>query len=375
MSSDALRYFLFPQTIACERNLRLFARLFPAFTLLRVLRLPCLPDWGGDPLRTWPAITNAELLEAVRGSYRAYQDYAALHGEESGLAAISHERIAGELEESRFRIQSILRGREAATSPQEDAGRMLVEAAVFLEMARDLDERQMELEAGISQVDRLEHEFREILGISGEEELQEIVETVTPPLVPSEMASFRLPLRMAYWLRLFHGNLPEGFPIFVTESKDVPEEALDALNREFKREQRAFELLQVELGSIPPTGHTGPTHKGGLDSPYRPHDPAAAFSRVLEDFLRNPQEAPVKENVQSAWHDLTEAAFGKETDGPGEFHEGRLFSWVLVAGATVGDLWRSLDHPGTSALSATAAPHPAPLAFLVAGRLEVHDTI
>ena len=167
MINKSLRYFLFPQTVLSERDFCLFSYLVPELHMLQILRPPAIPEWGTRQFSDWPAITDQGMIEAVRGSLRSYQDFAAIHGEETGLASISHEHIAGEYSESRLQIQTDLRKKE--TPAAELSRAMLTEASVFLEMARDLDEREIELETGIALVDRLESEFREILGISSDQ--------------------------------------------------------------------------------------------------------------------------------------------------------------------------------------------------------------
>ncbi len=110
----------------------------------------------------------------------------------------------------------------------DDSEKALLEAAIFLEMARDLEEKEIELEAGFNQISSLEGAFREVLGISDEEELADAIETLSPPL-RSEKAylSFMLPKRIESWLRLFSNNLPEACPTLVTTSEQVLEELFE----------------------------------------------------------------------------------------------------------------------------------------------------
>lgn len=363
MNVEALRYFLFPQTILSERDFRFLSHILPALSLLQALRAPVLPKWGRHTFAAWPAITDHELLNAVQASYRAYQNYAALHGEESGLAAISHEAAAGDYAESRFRIQGMLRGREASATA--DATTMLVEAAVFLEMARDLDEREIELENGIAEVDHLEHEFREILGISSEEELKDVIETVTPPLVSAGGPAFRLARRMAFWLRLFHARQAADLPILVTTSVEVLEEAVESISREFAQQHREFNILQGEECDIPV-----PASSELRDSPG-PKDSNAVsgsfftFSQALADFLEGPRDASAREKLTAAWASLMKEVSAGGESAPPASQKLRKLSWALLEGAAVGDLWKSMDHNGVGTLAAILSPRSAPLFFLI----------
>lgn len=370
MVDQRLRYFLFPQTVLSEKDFRFFSYLFPELHLLQILRPPAVPEWGTRQFSGWPAITDHELLDAIRGTLEAFREFAALHGEGSGLASISHEYIAAEYSESRFQIGADLRKKHPATS--EVPLEVPMEASLFLEMARDLDEREMEMETGIAQVDRLESEFREILGIASEEELEDVVETVTPPLVAESDISYGLPKRMAFWLRLLHySKSVGGSPVLVVNSSEVIEEALESLSRwlslqgkELHPERHVLCRVPVplvqRLRNGPPVESAGP--------PLMARD---GIVRLLPGRSETPADPLHQSHMDAAEKACAEWLSDLGVGSGGDASDDLELFLVNFRGATATDLWKSLDRDGHQRMQWTESGHPEPLMFaVVAGKQE-----
>ncbi len=367
MTNRGFHFFLFPQSVLSEGEFRFFSYLFPELHLLQVLRPPTFPEWGSRQFSGWPAIRDQELLDAIRGSLEAFREFAAIHGEESSLASISHEYIAGEYSESRFQIQANLR--EKAPPMDVTAQAMPMEACVFLEMARDLDEREMELETGIAQVDRLESEFREILGISSEEELEDVLETVTPPLFSDRNLSYRLANRMAFWLRLFlcSKSLDEP-PVLVSTSNEVVEEAVESLAKWLSLNGKALHFERHVLCQIP-----GPVVQRLRNGPTVTFTGLPLMEReAVVHLLLSLYEAPANRLHQglvdaagkacAEW--LIDLGVGSGNDDSADLE----LSIVTFGGATVTDLWASLDRDGHQKTHRSAPESREPLMFMVAAR-------
>jgi hypothetical protein len=250
MAFNAMQYMLFPYTILSEMEYRHLSILLPRLSMLQVTRPPAIPNWLQAMVAGWPVIMDQAQIEAIKLCLKGYQQFATVHGENSVLSSLSLDQIARDFAESRFRIQTQLkRDNPDDSGVSENA---LLEAAIFLEMARDLDEKEIEVEASFERIDSLEGEFREILGISDDEELAETVEIMVPPLrVEKAYLSFMLPKRIQSWFRLFCNRMPEASPALVTTSEQVVEEILEYLRVEYDRAGKALQLSRMPLGSIP----------------------------------------------------------------------------------------------------------------------------
>lgn len=280
MVSNPIQYVLFPYTILSERESRHLSVLLPCLSILQVIRPPAFPTWLQEQVTGCPVITEPDQIETIKRCLKGYQQFAAVHGENSVLASLSLDQIARDFAETRFRIQTQLKKNDVDES--EDWETLLLEAAIFLEMARDLDEKEIELEAGLTQIDNLETKFREILGISDEEDSDDAAETLSPPLRAEQAyLSFMLPKRIESWLRLFSNRMPEACPTLVTTAEQVLDELLEPVRAEYERTGRTFEPSRIVLGSFP-----------------------ALDGLPLEDFLsllRNPEASSL---VVSYWHCL-----------------------------------------------------------------------
>jgi hypothetical protein len=250
MALDAMQYMLFPYTILSEMEYCHLSILLPRLSVLQVIRPPVIPAWLQEMVTGWPVIMEPERIENIKLCLKGYQEFAAVHGENSVLSSISLDQISRDFTESRFRIQTRLKKDDPNESNASESS--LPEAAIFLEMARDLDEKEIEVEASFEGIDSLEGEFREILGISDDEELADTMETMVPPLrAEKAYLSFMLPKRIRSWFRLFSNRMSKACPALVTTSEQVVEEIFEPLRVEHDRAGKVLQLSRMPLGSIP----------------------------------------------------------------------------------------------------------------------------
>jgi hypothetical protein len=250
MSVNGANYTLFPYTTLSEKESRHLSLLLPRLCVLQVIRPPALSEWLQEQVAGWSVITEQRQLERIAFCLKGYQQFAAVHGENSALASLSLDQISRSFAETRFRIQDQLKQDD---SDELDAWeKSLMEAAIFLELARDLDEKEIDLETSFTKIHGLEGEFREILGISDEEELADSFEILSPPLRTERVyLSFMLPKRIESWLRLFFNQMPRTSTTLVTTSQQVVEELFEPVRGEYDRLGKTFEPDWVVLGSIP----------------------------------------------------------------------------------------------------------------------------
>ena len=280
MSADTMRFMLFPYTVLPDKEYRQLSLVLPGLSVLQVTRPPAATDWLLQMVAAWPAITEQQQIETIGLCLKGFREFAAVHGDESVLASLSLDQISRDFAESRFRIQTELK-KTNATEPG-DAEISLLEAAVFLEMARDLDEKEMEVEAGLARMDSLEGEFREILGIWEDAALEDTMETLSPPL-GTERAnlSFMLPKRIESWFRLLFNHMPAPCPVLVTTSELVLAELFEHLRMPDDRGGKISEPTRVALGCIP-----------------------AVDDLAVEDFLSLLSDPEASGILSSYWHEL-----------------------------------------------------------------------
>ena len=249
MAGHSPKFMLFPHMVLSDKQYRHLSLLLPELSILQVFRPMAVPDWLSPMVMGWPAITDQKSLETIRLALKGFQEFASVHGDNSALASLGLDQISRAFSESRFRIQTELKGQDAAAVDERE--RPLLEAAVFLEMARDLDEREIDVEAGLSRMDRLEGEFREILGIAEDEELEDTLEAMDV-LVRSDKTGFShmLPKRIESWFRLLSNEVPPTLPILVTTEAGL-EELVEWLGDKDATTEDPLQPGRVLLASIP----------------------------------------------------------------------------------------------------------------------------
>jgi hypothetical protein len=247
---DSIRYFLFPHSVIAEHEARHLALLLPNLHLLEFVNPLQLPAWGQDHFSRDAALPDQALNERVRRYLRDYLDFAEVHRDSDTLSLLGQELHDKGNDPSRFFLQGELRGR----TPQGPDMRawLRLEAAAFLELARELDERELELENHYRRMEELEKGFREILGVIDGEEMEEVIETVNPPLVSDHSRfTYLLARRSLSWYRVFADNLQQPDVIPVALSREVIVELTDPIQTEWEHSGRELPLVQRSVAEIP----------------------------------------------------------------------------------------------------------------------------
>ncbi|MCK8600691.1 hypothetical protein [Desulfoferrobacter suflitae] len=338
------KYFLFPHTVLPEAEYRHLAVLLPNLHVLQVARQPQTPAWGQHFFSITPTIPQ-EQQKKVRTLLRAYQNFADLVGEGTVLASISHmNRGDNAWHESRFHLQSTIKGISDNDDPQ-DSESTLVEAAVFMEMAHNLDLQGLELEEGISKAESLEKEFRNILGITSEEDWEEFENIGDIPLVSAKTyLNFMLPKRIACWLRLFGSSPATGSPVLVTTAKEVAEELSDPFAGISEHiAEPAVNLLQLPLASAPSLSHLEIDRFSALLAELESSDLRTSYAQALEKALETPGDPTRLTELGEAASKLHDGLASCCTHCGTVQNQGRTLSLFSLDGITLEDLWKKFD--------------------------------
>ena len=198
--SETLTYFLFPHMTLSASDFRNLCIFLPRLNVLEIARQASIPEWAQERISRWPVLSGEELSSRIVSCLEAYRAFAQVHGGPGGVLGFLNQAL-DEIDEPRYRIQEELRGKSRTenrgrTSPSPAPSIQalvlspeLFKAALFLEIARELDEKELEIESGYSRLNSMEQEFQEILGIEDEE--SERSETgLTPALAPDTNGLF-----------------------------------------------------------------------------------------------------------------------------------------------------------------------------------------
>lgn len=363
MAGRSPKFMLFPHMVLSDKEYRHLSLLLPELSILQIFRPVAVPDWLSQGVMGWQAITDQKSLKTIGLALKGLQEFAAVHGDNSALASLGLDQISRAFSESRFRIQTELKGQDATTVDERETA--LLEAAVFLEMARDLDEREIEVEAGLSRMDSLEEEFREILGLVEDEELEDTLET-TDVLVRSEGAvlSHMLPKRIESWFQLLSNEVPPTLPVLVTTEAGL-EELIEWLDAKDQTPGNLPEPGRVLLASVP--AMDGLATEGFLSLLGDPEasDLLTSYWEALEQAILSPHD-PVDYETLSQKADTLQDTLRDHTrelglSGEGLVHldsvAGEALSWQRVA-------QRLSQGPGRAALAGEIFP-AEPLKILV----------
>lgn len=367
MTSTAFRYFLFPRLIVAEHELPNLLTLFPHLFFLQVIRPPTLPPWAKERVSGWSVIEAPDLLDAVSQRWKGYQDFARLHGEDGIMASMARDWTARHSPETRLDIQGSLKGK-GSEAREVDTSMQLLEAGVFMEIARDLEEKELELVTDLAHAENIEGEFQKILGVESMEEIEESMGALSPPLLPDGSApSFMLFQRTLCWFRLFYSKRPEVLPVFVTLDPEALEEILEAVEKESKRAGVSPEVLQTPLFSIPSLSHVPAEHflpwmgeieAGGLL-------PACAES--LQAVLKAPGDPGPMEKLTESIGELRRHAVALLKKAAMEPANELTVTLTVIGKLTHEGLARCLDRASEEAAFARDLPDSSPV-FLSLGR-------
>lgn len=284
MENDYLNYFLFPRLTLSEQDFRSLSVFVPKLNIFQIAAPAAIPEWCRERFVGLPFIRDPKFLEQVESCIRSYRAFAEIHGGSGGTMGYL-SRALDDMSDTRFRIQEQLRGKTPI--PMDEAVIDLLQSAVFLDISRELDDRALELDSSYARADKIEKQFRDILGID-DEEAGEVPEDLNISLLPeSSSREYMLPERIKSWFRLFPAESCDSMPVFVATDPDAVSETLDIIRPAIDRERKDFEALELLLGAFPSPDRLG--QKQFLSLTESPGSPAilASYRKDLDLFLRN----------------------------------------------------------------------------------------
>ena len=255
-------YFLFPHMTLPASLLKNFSVFLPHLNVLEIIGKTSVPEWAHDWLKGRPAIDDSELSARIKAALGGYRDFAEVRGGPGGVLGFLKQAL-DEIDEPRYKIQEELRGKSDPKG--EDAGETrIVQDSLFLEMSRELDEKELEIQDGYDRMDEIEQEFRDILGIE-DEDCEEMKTDLLSALVYDENSLlFMLEKRIESWFRIFMQRPLASMPVFVAGYPEVVLEALDLLRTGCERSGQEFSTAVYTLGPLPASGVVW-SGKDGLD--------------------------------------------------------------------------------------------------------------
>ena len=344
-SPSTLHCILFPHTVMSQTEYRDLSLLVPLVSLLQSLGPPNIPEWGQEHFLAYPGVKDEELRKRVQLYLRGYQDFADRHRGSDMLAALRHEFSAKDGETSRFLLQSELRGKPPqAPNPMEWP---LLEAAVFLELARDLDLKEIDLETGFHQLEELEGAFRQILGNTEDEEFGEVMDASGSALVPDQnRLSFLLSKRLVSWYRLAAaGRFAPPFAT-ISISKDVVEELIDPIQSECESAGRIFNLVQIPLATLPSIHQLQPQQFVELHGELRNAQILLRYWDALREVVNGPHEKARREQLDDEVQVLRDHVDSFLIEKTARTKQQMALVLTHMEGIGHNEYWKGLDKAG-----------------------------
>ena len=248
----ALNYFLCPHMILSDEDLKTLSIFLPRVNVMETIRRASIPQWAQDRFPGWSVLQGDYLVARIVSCLEGYRSFAQVHGGPGGILGFLNS-VFEEIDEPRYRIQEELRGK----SRREDmVQKEIIQAALFLEIARELDEKELEIESGYADLSAMEQEFRDIVGIDDDTESAEA--RLTPALTHDTNGFlYMLPKRIEGWFRLFSLQPVQGRPVFVACLPEVVGEALEMIRAGCEQSGKEFSTSEYLLGPIPGVGQLG----------------------------------------------------------------------------------------------------------------------
>jgi hypothetical protein len=285
--TETLTYFLFPHTTLSNGDFLNLCTFLPRLSVLEIARQPSIPEWARQQVSGWPVSSGEELSSRIASSIGSYRTFAQVHGGPGGILGFL-SRAFDEIDEPRFRIQEELREKcGPGINPASTLSPQLFQAAVFLEIARELDEKELEIESGYDRLGAMEQEFRDVLGIE-DDESERAATNLTPALTPDTNGLlYMLPKRIESWFRMLSLKPPESMPVFVACFPEVIEEVLEMVRTGCERDGKKFSSATHPLGSIPGMDCLGRKQFPTLIDAPGMSELLSSCRRDLEDFIRS----------------------------------------------------------------------------------------
>lgn len=354
MDETTVRLFLFPHSVLPDAAARCFFTVWSPLECLRAVEAAFVPDWA-EPRCEQRGIEKSEKFwDRVRAVRQGYRELGARVGEDGLMAVLSRDWALGAGPESRGQIQSILKGMSPEPPDMEEW--LLTEAAVFLELGRELDIRELELLKNLEHVGRLEENLLKALGADEEDtaELQKALETTNPPLSPDwGHFGYLLRQRIAHWFRMFsRARVPGGRVVLAALGREVVDEALDPVQTERERRREPWDRGEMRVLSIPRMDLLGPEEFSRWLDAVEKLEARGPFRQSLEALMEDPSRPALKEELLQAARDLERALQTLWAEFRRDLQGLSGYGCVLTAprDVTYADVWQSVDRAGVQAL-------------------------
>ncbi|SHF68561.1 hypothetical protein SAMN02745206_02475 [Desulfacinum infernum DSM 9756] len=365
MNETKTRFFLFPHSVLSEPAARCLATAWSPLDCLRIVEPATLPEWAQTYCIQHVLDRDEGFWERVRVVLQGYRRMGTEFGEDGLMAALSREWSLGGSPESRAHIQTLLKGMGVpAPDPSEW---LLAEACVFLELGRELDQRELELAGNLQKVSRLEDQLLEALGADEEDagELQRALETTNPPLSPEwGHFTYLLRLRIGFWFRLFSRLAFQGDRVLLTAiNREVVDEVLDPFQTERERRGETWERGEWSLLELPRLDLLGSEDFEQFRLAFQDTGAREHLAQVLGAFLREGTEENREALARAA--EAFEEAVGAtlERAGFSDRRGGVRMVLTVPSNVMLDDVWRRFDRQGAEALG-TADSLRMPAVFL-----------
>ncbi len=363
MQEKTLQLFLFPHSVLPEGAARSFLTLWGRLDCLRAIGPVYLPEWAEPLCESHVLVKDDGFWERVRNIYKGYQDLGSRVGEDGLMAVLSRDWAGEGAPETRGHIQSVLRG--MSPKPLDPADGLLMEAVVFLEMAKELDIRELELSMDLKQVGHLEEKLFKALGADEEDsaELQRALETTNPPLSPDwGHFGYLLRQRIGFWFRLLSRiGAKEPAMVLAALGRDVVDEALDALQTATERQGKVWHRGETRILTLPRLDLLSPIAFAEWLEAVQGLEARNQFQRAFETFIMAPTEPQSARELSDAAHGLEQSLKSlwvqlmRETLGT----DGARVVVTAPEHGTYQEMWRSLDRTGLEALGTGSVPQQA----------------
>ena len=278
-----MNYFLFPHMTLSVNDFRNLGIFLPRLSVLEITRQASFPQQAEGRFSGWPALRGEELSTVLSSCIEGFRAFAQVHGGPGGVLA-SLSQLLDEIDEPRYKIQEEIRGK--CPPELEPSQKKTIQAALFLEIARELDEKELELESSYARLNAIELEFRDILGIE-DDRLESAETSLSPPLAPDTNGLlYMLPRRIETWFQMLSLQPVEGMPVFVSRFPEVVEETLEMIRAGCEQKKKEFSTATYLLGSIPRVDGLGRKQFQTLmEAPGMP-ELLSSCHRELDDFIK-----------------------------------------------------------------------------------------
>ena len=279
--TETLNYFVCPHMALSDDDFRLLSIFLPGVNVLEIVRPASIPQWARERFCGYPVLRGSELASRIDSCLQGYRNFAQVHGGPGGILGFL-SAVFDESQEPRYFIQEELRGKSGQN--MDPVQKEIIRAALFLEIAREFDEKELEIESGYSRLSAMEQEFRDIVGID-EEDTEAAEAHLTPALAhdPNGLL-YMLPKRIESWFRLFSLQPVEGLPVFVGCLPAVAQEIIEAIRTGCEQNGKECSSSTYSLGSIP-VNMGQKQFRSLIEAPGKP-ELLSGWHRELEDLIK-----------------------------------------------------------------------------------------